>query len=165
VNAVEDRLAAVQRQLNALQREMDEIRVLARPQVVDVPAPEPMFPPAPEPVPAWTPPPWTPPPPKHRKQRDFTLPKVEVADLMGARTLAIAGGIVMLLGVVLLFVLAVNRGWIGPEERVLFGVALAKIFLYDLSQLSSIARAASFLAVGALLLTAGFFYQRLSRTT
>ena len=45
---------------------------------------------------------------------------------------------------------------------VLFGGALAKLFLYDLATLSSIARALSFLAVGALLLVAGFFYQRLT---
>jgi hypothetical protein len=44
----------------------------------------------------------------------------------------------------------------------LFGVSLAKLFLYDLAQLSSITRALSFLAVGAVLLVAGFFYQRLS---
>jgi uncharacterized membrane protein len=44
----------------------------------------------------------------------------------------------------------------------LFAVALAKIFLYDLANLSSITRALSFLAVGAVLLLAGFFYQRLS---
>ena len=44
----------------------------------------------------------------------------------------------------------------------LFGLSLAKLFLYDLAYLSSLARAASFLAVGALLLAGGFFYQRLS---
>jgi uncharacterized membrane protein len=44
----------------------------------------------------------------------------------------------------------------------LFGVSLAKLFLYDLAFLSSVARALSFLAVGALLLLGGFFYQRLS---
>jgi uncharacterized membrane protein len=44
----------------------------------------------------------------------------------------------------------------------LFAVALAKIFLYDLANLSSITRALSFLAVGAVLLLAGFFYQRLT---
>jgi uncharacterized membrane protein len=44
----------------------------------------------------------------------------------------------------------------------LFGLALAKLFLYDLAFLSSLARALSFLAVGALLLLGGFFYQRLS---
>jgi uncharacterized membrane protein len=45
---------------------------------------------------------------------------------------------------------------------VLFGVSLVKLFLYDLSTLSSVTRALSFLAVGAVLLLAGFFYERLS---
>ena len=44
----------------------------------------------------------------------------------------------------------------------LFGITLAKIFLYDLAFLSSLARALSFLAVGVVLLLAGFFYQRIS---
>ena len=44
----------------------------------------------------------------------------------------------------------------------LFGIALAKLFLYDLANLSSITRALSFLAVGAVLLLGGFFYQRLT---
>jgi hypothetical protein len=46
----------------------------------------------------------------------------------------------------------------------LFGVSLTKLFLYDLANLSSITRALSFLAVGAVLLVAGFFYQRLTMT-
>jgi uncharacterized membrane protein len=46
----------------------------------------------------------------------------------------------------------------------LFAVSLGKIFLYDLPALSSITRALSFLAVGAVLLLGGFFYQRLSST-
>jgi uncharacterized membrane protein len=45
---------------------------------------------------------------------------------------------------------------------VLFAVSLGKLFLYDLSQLSSVTRALSFLAVGAVLLMAGFFTQRLT---
>ena len=45
---------------------------------------------------------------------------------------------------------------------VLFGISLAKLFVYDLAFLSSIARAFSFLAVGGLILVAGFFYQRLA---
>jgi uncharacterized membrane protein len=67
-------------------------------------------------------------------------------------------------GLVLLY-LGLRRGWraLRGAGFALFAISLAKIFLYDLSQLSSIARAASFLAVGALLLIAGFFYQRLSR--
>jgi uncharacterized membrane protein len=44
----------------------------------------------------------------------------------------------------------------------LFGLSLAKIFLYDLAELSSVARAFSFILVGALLLAGGFFLQRLS---
>ena len=44
----------------------------------------------------------------------------------------------------------------------LFGISLAKLFLYDLTFLSSLTRALSFIAVGAVLLFAGFFYQRLS---
>ncbi|MBA2643360.1 MAG: DUF2339 domain-containing protein, partial [Actinobacteria bacterium] len=45
---------------------------------------------------------------------------------------------------------------------VLFGLTLGKIFLYDLAELSSVARAFSFIFVGALLLAGGFFLQRLS---
>jgi uncharacterized membrane protein len=44
----------------------------------------------------------------------------------------------------------------------LFGVTLVKIFLYDLAFLSSLTRALSFIAVGGVLLFAGFFYQRIS---
>jgi uncharacterized membrane protein len=44
----------------------------------------------------------------------------------------------------------------------LLGIALAKIFLYDLSALSAMARALSFLGVGLVLLFAAFLYQRVS---
>ena len=44
----------------------------------------------------------------------------------------------------------------------LFGLSLVKIFLYDLAELSSVARAFSFILVGGLLLAGGFFLQRLS---
>jgi len=44
----------------------------------------------------------------------------------------------------------------------LFGLSLAKIFLYDLSALNSAARALSFIVVGGLVLAGGFFLQRLS---
>ncbi|MDX6369051.1 MAG: hypothetical protein QOG93_553 [Gaiellaceae bacterium] len=42
----------------------------------------------------------------------------------------------------------------------LLGLALAKLFLFDLSQLSSLSRAGSFLVVGLALLTGGFLVQR-----
>jgi uncharacterized membrane protein len=45
---------------------------------------------------------------------------------------------------------------------VVFGLSLFKIFLYDLGTLSSVARAFSFIAVGALVLAGGFFLQKLS---
>ncbi len=44
----------------------------------------------------------------------------------------------------------------------LYGVSLAKLFLYDLTYSSAMGRPLSFLAVGVLLLLSGFFYQRLS---
>jgi uncharacterized membrane protein len=52
---------------------------------------------------------------------------MSTADLMGAKALAFAGGVVTLLGVVFFFVLAVNRGWIGPGMRVAFGGAASAI--------------------------------------
>jgi uncharacterized membrane protein len=44
----------------------------------------------------------------------------------------------------------------------LFGVSLAKLFLYDLAYLSSVTRAFSFVAVGMLIMVGGFFYQRMA---
>jgi uncharacterized membrane protein len=46
-----------------------------------------------------------------------------------------------------------------------FAVALGKLFLFDLSSLSSLTRALAFLAVGAVLLAGGFVYQRLTTYT
>lgn len=56
------------------------------------------------------------------------LPKIEI-DLLGPRALAVAGGIVTLLGIVFFFVLAVKHGWIGPRTRVSLGaIAAALVF-------------------------------------
>ena len=97
---------------------------------------------APPPRPAAPPPP-PPPPPRPPKPAAAPAPRVEApaassfdwartistADLMGAKALAFAGGIVTLLGVVFFFVLAVNRGWVGPELRIACGgVASAIVF-------------------------------------
>ncbi len=68
-----------------------------------------------------------------------------------------------LLGLTVLYVgLKHGLNWLRVVGFGLFGLALAKLFLYDLAFLSSITRAMSFLAVGALLLVAGFFVQKLS---
>lgn len=83
------------------------------------PAPVKPMPPLPKPVPAgpsfWS--------------REEMLRRLEAADLLGGRGLALAGGIVTLLGVVFFFALAASNGWIGPVERVLLGaIASAVVF-------------------------------------
>ncbi|WP_436501553.1 DUF2339 domain-containing protein [Actinokineospora sp. HUAS TT18] len=67
--------------------------------------------------PQWTPAPL--PPPVHRR----SLGELLSEDGAGSRLLAWIGGAVTLLGVVLLLVLAVQRGWLGPLPRVLVGAA------------------------------------------
>ena len=57
--------------------------------------------------------------------RELRLP--DIADLLGAKALAWTGGVVTLLGVVFFFVLAVNRGWIGPGMRVGLGAAASLV--------------------------------------
>ena len=47
--------------------------------------------------------------------------EIDWSVFFGAKALAWAGGAVMLLGIVFFFVLAVNRGWIGPVARVTLG--------------------------------------------
>jgi uncharacterized membrane protein len=69
-----------------------------------------------------------------------------------------------LLGLALLYLGLIRRPSLRLAGFALFGISLAKIFLYDLPALSSITRALSFLAVGAVLLLGGFFYQRLLET-
>lgn len=50
-------------------------------------------------------------------------------DGAGSRLLAWVGGVVTLLGVVLLLVLAVQRGWLGPPGRVLGGALLGGVLV------------------------------------
>jgi uncharacterized membrane protein len=68
-----------------------------------------------------------------------------------------------LLALVSLYVgLRRRNGLLRGGGFILFAISLGKIFLFDLPSLSSAQRALSFLAVGAVLLLGGFFYQRLS---
>ena len=83
---------------------------------------------------------------------DAPLPGKELDESGLAQFPMVMGGIVAV----------VNLDGIKPGELVLDGDTLAKIFLFDVATLSSVARALSFLAVGAVLLLGGFFYQRLS---
>jgi uncharacterized membrane protein len=84
--------------------------VAAEPARVAAPPARAAGPPAPEPA---------------RPRREVRAPRFDASDLLGARALAIAGGCVTLLGIVFFFVLAVNRGWIGPSGRVALGAAAA----------------------------------------
>ena len=111
------------RRLAIMEQELDELRRSTRPE------PKPETPPV-----LWkpvTPPPSAPPrtatpaPKPVRKRRE-----IDWSALFGAKALAWAGGAVTLLGIVFFFVLAVNRGWIGPVARVTLG-ALASVFLFS----------------------------------
>ena len=77
--------------------------------------------------PAPAPPPRREPPRPAPPRRE--LPGIEISDLIGARALATAGGVVTLLGVVFFFVLAVDHGWIGHEGRVGLGGAASVLLV------------------------------------
>jgi uncharacterized membrane protein len=130
----------LERRLGAIHSELMELRatVLAPERPTPAPTPPPTRPAAPPPPvtasqraarPATAPPPPAPPKEPSLWDREVTLPKIELADLLGARALAWVGGAVSLLGVVFFFVLAVDRGWIGPVERVGLG-ALASLLVF-----------------------------------
>jgi uncharacterized membrane protein len=64
-------------------------------------------------------------------------PEFSVADLVGGRVLAWVGGAPTLLGVVFFLMLAISRGWIGVEARVVMAglasaaLAAAGVWLHD----------------------------------
>jgi len=128
--AVTERIDDLERKLRALERELEEVRTLAREDEPSQPSERVVArPPLPEPSPrAWEefdelwprapkPPAWT-----TRLHPDY-------GKLLSAAGLAWAGGIVTLLGIVFLFVLAVERGWIGPEVRISFGACASLLLL------------------------------------
>src|SRR5256885_4134684 len=115
------------RRVQALERRVRKLGPAAAP--APQPKPEPQAAPAPAPAGAPSP------APARRTVAQRPTPAFDwgrtlgAADLLGAKALAFAGGVVTLLGVVFFFVLAVNRGWIGPELRVACGgVASAVVF-------------------------------------
>ena len=125
--AVHARLDDFARRLQAMERELGELRTAARPAPEPEPAPARASAPAPAPVPAAMPVRWA--PPKHTARPRRQLPRIDADMLFGARGLAWSGGIVTILGVLFFFVLAVDRGWIGPIARVSLGaIASALVF-------------------------------------
>ena len=115
------RLDEFERRLRLLEMELLALRALAaEPQQVDAPPPKPAtrqlverphVESTPEPIVG--------------REPLFDLPDLSNVDLFGAKALAIAGGIVTALGIVFFFVLAVNRGWVGPEARIGLGAFAA----------------------------------------
>jgi len=118
----------VETRLTAVEAELHELRAPApTAEPAEVPRPDEWLAPKPRPEPASAP---APPPrvaPAPRPAPASRSGDVNVSDLLGARTLAWAGGVVTLLGIVLLFGLAVNRGWIGPAARVGLGAFASAI--------------------------------------
>src|SRR6266576_432467 len=112
------------RRIQALERRVRKLEPVAATVPKPKPKPEPQAAPAPAPAPA----------PARRAVAQPRTPvfdrgrTLSAADLLGAKALAFAGGVVTLLGVVFFFVLAVDRGWIGPELRVVCG-GLASAFV------------------------------------
>jgi len=123
---------AIEQNIRFLQRTRPEAAP-AMPPPPEMP-PAPVLPPPPEVLretptvrqpPPKPQPPAQPPAPREPLFTLPRLPKLEPSDLLGARALAVAGGVVTLLGIVFFFVLAVNRGWVGPVGRVGLGGAAA----------------------------------------
>lgn len=150
LSVAESTLAALTREVAELRRLL-EGRAPATPEPAPRPAPAAERPPAPPREPLIPPPPPVPPAPRvpdappappvrpepvvaavarpaehaepEERETSFWDHDVTLADLVGPKAFAIAGGVVTLLGVVFFFVLAANRGWIGPELRVALGAA------------------------------------------
>jgi uncharacterized membrane protein len=146
-----DRLNSFEHRLRSMETELYELRRLAR--RPEEPAPETVAPiweqlspaePEPEaqpqpatrrgptPVPVWTPAPRRPRDPwKPRERREPRKQRepLDLSVLLGARALAWTGGAVTLLGIVFFFVLAVERGWIGPVARVSLGAVVSAVLV------------------------------------
>ncbi|MGH3071916.1 MAG: DUF2339 domain-containing protein, partial [Gaiellaceae bacterium] len=129
-----ERIDRLELDLRRIEFDLAELRAEARAGATPAPEPVPLrvTPPAPPAAPAQAPPPMPPLPEPVPAEpsfwsREIMLPRLEAADLLGARGLALAGGIVTLLGVVFFFALAASNGWIGPVERVLLGAAASAI--------------------------------------
>jgi uncharacterized membrane protein len=125
MTTLHERLEDYEHRLRAMQLELAALKLAVRQEEAPAEAPQPLpvpLPPPPRPEPKL-------PPPAPARER----PQLDLSDLLGARALAWAGGIVTLLGILFFFVLAVDRGWIGPVARVaLGGSAATLVFLAGL---------------------------------
>src|SRR5215203_1770701 len=144
MTATAERLNGFERRLRSLERELADLRraaaqEAAAPVACDTVSQASAVPPAPlaprafPPPPAALPPAAFPPPPDAPPSPAAPLPAspppqpFDLSFLFGASALAWTGGAVTLLGIVFFFVLAVDRGWIGPIARVSLGAAASSI--------------------------------------
>jgi uncharacterized membrane protein len=131
---LEARLSVLQGRVQTLERAVDRLQAIVAPLEVpprplgvapkSQPSPVPRQPPpAPQPTGRAS----SPAPRREPGPVEPARPRIELADLLGARSLAITGGVVTLLGILFFFVLAVERGWIGPGARVALGAAASTL--------------------------------------
>jgi uncharacterized membrane protein len=133
-----ERLDSFESRLRSLEDELHALRRLAQASPTPAtttpyrelfesqPAPQPEPQRGPTPVPVWE--------PERRAPRPVRPPRpprepIDLSILLGARALAWTGGAVTLLGIVFFFVLAVDRGWIGPTARVLLGASVSAVLI------------------------------------
>jgi len=91
---------------------------------------------------------------------DQTFNATEITRLENLQQLALSG--VWLLYSIVLMVVGIWR-WMATLRImaiILFGVAIAKIFIYDLSFLETLYRIFSFIGLGVILLVVSYLYQR-----
>jgi hypothetical protein len=124
-----ERIDLLELDLRRVERELQALRREARAATAASMEPEPVvtLDDAPAPAPAPKPVPEIPAEPRAPRRSVDLGAVLERFDLLGARGLAVAGGAVTALGITLLFVLAAERGWIGPVERVAAGALVATI--------------------------------------
>src|SRR5436190_9278648 len=104
VQTVDDRLEALERRLELVERRNGL-------------GPRPPRPERPQPPPRVVPPPVV--KPAVVAERAAPRPTMSLEDLVGGRVLAWAGGLAILVGLALLFAIAISRGWLGEGARTL----------------------------------------------
>ncbi|GLZ33053.1 hypothetical protein Lesp02_52410 [Lentzea sp. NBRC 105346] len=114
-----DELAAIGQRLVAISAELR--MPLPAPAAVPVPPPAPQQAYYPPPQPQWQ-------PPQPMQPRETVLEKLG-KDGAGSKILAWVGGAITVLGVVLLLVLAIQRGYLGPLPRVIVGAIFSGVLV------------------------------------
>ena len=150
--ARDDRVAALERDLQTLAARVDEIereldRARAPRAEASVPPVTPLVVPSSAPRPATT-----------RDRRPARAP-VDVEELLGGRLLALVGGLAILLGLAFFVALAVDRGWIGETARVLLALVGSAalvgvgVWLFEAKRQNQAALAAIGTGIGGLFLS------------